>query len=466
MTDPRVSRLLDEATKLRLSRRSILQRGTAIGLSAAAVSPILAATGKAAPARAPFAIRQERSLNILQATYFVPEGQEFFTQLAADWGSQNNVNVTTDYVAWPDLQPRIAAAVEGGAGADVIEMWDTWPFLYQENMVPVQELAEAVGERYGGYYEWVPLTAAVDGQWYSVPHGASSAAYAFRISHFEEAGVSDPKNNFPKTFEELFAVGKNLKEMGKPLGQALGQSLGDPPNFTYSYMWAYGAMEREEDGTTVAINQPQFVEGLNTFVQAWGDAFDETGLSWDDGANNRAFLSDQISATINGSSIYLAAQDAAAGASELDYEVQVDPADIWHAPYPSGPAGQFNLLGSRSHAAMSYSPNAEAAVEFLDHFYQEAQFIPWLESQKGYLIPMAPGYAENEMYTGDPALAPYPGVSDYSRNRGYAGPADQKAAEAGARYIVVNAFAQAVQNGDAQAAVDQAAAQLQRVYGG
>ena len=466
MTDPRVSRLLDEATKLRLSRRSILQRGTAIGLSAAAVSPILAATGKAAPARAPFAIRQERSLNILQATYFVPEGQEFFTQLAAEWGSQNNVNVTTDYVAWPDLQPRIAAAVEGGAGADVIEMWDTWPFLYQENMVPVQELAEAVGERYGGYYEWVPLTAAVDGQWYSVPHGASSAAYAFRISHFEEAGVSDPKNNFPKTFEELFAVGKNLKEMGKPLGQALGQSLGDPPNFTYSYMWAYGAMEREEDGTTVAINQPQFVEGLNTFVQAWTDAFDETGLSWDDGANNRAFLSDQISATINGSSIYLAAQDAAAGASELDYEVQVDPADIWHAPYPSGPAGQFNLLGSRSHAAMSYSPNAEAAVEFLDHFYQEAQFIPWLESQKGYLIPMAPGYAENEMYTGDPALAPYPGVSDYSRNRGYAGPADQKAAEAGARYIVVNAFAQAVQNGDAQAAVDQAAAQLQRVYGG
>jgi multiple sugar transport system substrate-binding protein len=79
---------------------------------------------------------------------------------------------------------------------------------------------------------------------------------------------------------------------------------------------------------------------------------------------------------------------------------------------------------------------------------------------------MAPGYAENEMYTGDPALAPFPGVSDYSRNRGYAGPADQKAAEAGARYIVVNAFAQAVQNGDAQAAVDQAAAQLQRVYGG
>ena len=94
----------------------------------------------------------------------------------------------------------------------------------------------------------------------------------------------------------------------------------------------------------------------------------------------------------------------------------------------------------------------------LDHFYQEDVFIPWLEAQKGYLIPMAPGYAENEMYTGDPTLAPYPAVSSYARNKGYAGPADQKAAEASARYIVVNAFA--------QAAIEQAASQLERVYGG
>ena len=35
---------------------------------------------------------------------------------------------------------RIAAAVEGGSGADIIEMWDIWPYLYSENMVPVDDL--------------------------------------------------------------------------------------------------------------------------------------------------------------------------------------------------------------------------------------------------------------------------------------------------------------------------------------
>jgi multiple sugar transport system substrate-binding protein len=465
VSDPRVDSLVDEAMRLRLSRRSIMRRGAALGLSTAAVSGVLLSTGRASAAPRAAAFIQERQLNTLQATYFVPEGQEFFTQIAQDWGSQNGVTVTTDYIAWPDLQPRIAAAVEGGSGADMIEMWDTWPYLYSENMVPVEDLAQAVSEEYGGFYDWVVNTASVDGKWYSVPHGTSSIAYAYRISLFEEAGIEDPKNNFPKTYEELFAVGKTLKEMGKPLGQALGQSLGDPPAFAYPYMWSYGAMEVEEDGTTVAINKPEFVEALQAFTQHWTDAYDETGLSWDDAANNRAFLSDQISATINGSSVYLAAVDAKEGESTLDYEVQVEPDDIWHSAFPAGPAGQFCLLGCRSMAAMSYSPNTEAAVEFLEYFYTPEVFIPWLEAQGGYIIPMAPGYADLEIYTGNPSLAPYPAVSDYSRNKGYAGPANQKAAEANARYVIVNMFAQAIQSGDAAGAVQQAETQLQRIYG-
>jgi multiple sugar transport system substrate-binding protein len=466
VSDPRVDSLLDEALRLRLSRRSIMRRGAALGLSTAAVAGVLSATGRATAAPRAAAFIQERQLNILQGTYFVPAGQEFYTQAAQEWGSQNGVTVTTDFIAWPDLQPRIAAAVEGGSGADIMEMWDTWPYLYYENMVPVEEQAAAVSEEYGGFYDWVVNTASVDGQWYSIPYGTSSSAFAYRISYFEEAGVTDPQNNFPETYEELFAVGKTLKEMGKPFGQALGQSTGDPPSFAYPYMWSYGAMEVEEDGTTVAINKPEFVEALQAFIQHWADAYDETGLSWDDGANNRAFLSDQISGTLNGSSVYLAAVAAAEGESTLDYEVLVDPDDIWHAGFPSGPAGRFTVLGARSFGAMNYSANVEAAVELLEHFYTPEVFIPWLEAQGGYIIPMAPGYAEHEMYTGNPSLAPYPAVSEYSRNKGYAGPANQKAAESSARYVIVNTFAQAIQSGDAAGAVQQAEAQLQRIYGG
>ena len=153
------------------------------------------------------------------------------------------------------------------------------------------------------------------------------------------------------------------------------------------------------------------------------------------------------------------------GESTLDYEVQVEPDDIWHAGYPEGPAGRFNVLGSRSYAAMNYSPNADAAVEFLEYFFSPEIFLPWLEVQGGYIIPMAPGYAEDEMYTGNPVVGAVSGGVRLQPQPGYAGPANQKAAESAARYVVVNTFAQAIQSGDAAGAVAQAEAQLRRIYG-
>jgi ABC-type glycerol-3-phosphate transport system substrate-binding protein len=146
VSDPRVDSLVDEAMRLRLSRRSIMRRGAALGLSTAAVSGVLSATGRVSAAPRAAALLQDRQLNILQASYFVPAGEDFFNQAAQEWGSQNGVSVTADYIGWNDLQPRIAAAVEGGSGADIIEMWDIWPYLYQESMVPVDDLANQVSE--------------------------------------------------------------------------------------------------------------------------------------------------------------------------------------------------------------------------------------------------------------------------------------------------------------------------------
>ncbi len=468
MSDDRVNGLIEEAKRLRYSRRGVLKRATALGLSASALGTVLRSTGHAvaAPAKRAPAFIQARQLNILAGSYFVPTAEPFFEQQIQEWGGQNGVQLSVDFLNWPDIQPQIAAAVEGGAGPDIVELRPPWPYLYYENLVPMDDVVQAQSDELGGFYPWAVDTTAVEGKWYSVPVGTSSAAFAYRISYLEQAGVTDPKNNFPGTWEDLFTLGKTLKEAGKPIGQAFSRSPGDPPGFAYSYMWAHGAMEVEEDGTTVAFNTPEFVAGMERFLQAWKEAFDETGLSWDDSANNRAFLSDQISVTLNGSSIYLTAQQAAEGTAETDYQVVVDPADIWHAPHPEGPAGRFMSLGSWSYGVLSSSENQEAAKEFIAWWTSRDRLVPWLEAQEGYIIPATAAYAELSVYTADPALAPYIRVADFARNAGYAGPTNQKAAEVSARYVVSDTFAQAIQSGDAAGAIARGAETLQRIYGG
>jgi multiple sugar transport system substrate-binding protein len=463
--DDRVRSLLDEAKRLRYSRRQIMRTGATLGLSVAGIHSVLDARGLSAAPRVTRYLQGGGKLTILAGSYFVPEAQDFFVQQVTDWGSQNNTEVTCDFVNWPDIQAKVSAAVESGAGPDIVELREAWQYLYYEQMVDLNDIAMAAGDAAGGYYDWVKNTASVDGEYYSIPVGTSASAFAYRISYFEQAGIADAANNFPKTWEELFAVGKTLKGMGKPLGQALGHSTGDPPSFAYPYMWSYGAMEVEDDGKTIAFNKPEFVDGLNTFVQAWKDAYDETGLSWDDGVNNRGFLSDQLSGTFNGSSIYIAAQNAAKGASTTDYEVVVDPADITHGGFPEGPAGRFNALNSMSYGLMKYSGNQEAGKALLTYWTGKEPFTAWLEAQKGYIIPPVSSYASNPVYTSDPKLAPYLDVVNYGRNKGFAGPANQKAAQAGSQYIVVDTFAKAIQNGDAKGAIEEGARLLERVYG-
>ncbi|GIW03854.1 MAG: hypothetical protein KatS3mg059_0474 [Thermomicrobiales bacterium] len=460
MADKRIDQLLREATTLRYSRRQVLRRAAVLGLSIPAVTAALDQAAVAAPGprfgRAP-AHLQGTKLTILAATYFVPAAQDFFSQQAKQWGEQNGVEMTLDFVNWPDLQPKIGAAVQAKSGPDIVELWDTWPYLYYQALVDVHDMVTKLGEAQGGYFDWVVKTAAVDGHWYSVPTGTSTSAFAYRVSYFQEVGATE----FPKTWEELFEVGKKLKAMGKPLGQALGHSTGDPPSFAYPYMWCYGAMEVEEDGKTVAFNKPEFVEGMKLFIQAWKDAFDETGLSWDDSVNNSAFLSDQISATLNGSSIYLAAKKPESEGGKPDIA-----ADMNHAGYPSGPAGRFNNLGSRSFGIMSHSGNVEGAKAFLEWWASAEPFQAWLEAYQGYIIAPTQQFVQLPIYTEDPKLAPYAEVATYARNKGYAGPANQNAALAFSKYIIVDTFARAIQDGDAEGAIKWGADQLERIYGG
>jgi multiple sugar transport system substrate-binding protein len=463
MSDPRIDGLISEAKTLRYSRRQVMRRAAALGLSVSAVTAALQTTGYAAPnqtrrfSSAP-AFLQGTSLHILGASYFVVAGEERYREQMAEFGEQNGIDITLDLIAWPDLQARIAGAIQAQDGVDIVQLWDPWPYLYQENLVDVNDIAVPHGDAHGGFYDWVVKTASVEGSWHSVPYGTSSSAYAYRMSHFAEVGYE----TFPDTWDDLFAAGKALKEAGlPPLGQSLGHSLGDPPSFTYAYMWACGAMEVEEDGSTVAFNKPEFVEGMTTFIQGWEDGFDTTGTAWDDSTNNTAFIAGELSATLNGSSIYITAgKPEADGGNPEVYE------DMNHADYPQGPAGRFTNIGAQSWGIMSFSENVDGAKAFLDYWYSEDQLASWYNANGGYYIPAASGFAELPVYTEDPKLAPYLNLVNYGRNKGYAGPSDEAAALSYSRYVVIDTFARAVGDGDAQGAIEWGADQLEQIYGG
>lgn len=437
--------------KAKLSRRDFLKAGAA-GLGAAALAGMPGKAFGQAPA-----VKRGTSLSILQGSYFIAPGQDLYKKQAQEWGQANGVRVAADFLNWPDLQPKIAASIQAG-GYDIVELWPGWNYLYRNNLVDVHDMAEEFGKRGGGFEKYVLVSGKVSGRWLGMPHGYSNASMAYRISWFKEADCPNAEdgNKVDLTWEEYHAIAKKLKQSkGKPFGQALGHSTGDPPGFCYPYMWSYGAMEVEKDGKTIAFNKPQFVDAMQKFIQAWKDGYDETGTSWDDSNNNRAYLSEQISATFNGSSIYFAAKrDKPALA-----------ADTHHILIPKGPAGRFYWLETRTFAILKNSKNIPAAKEFLHWWFQDKQFGDWWRLQEGYMLQPVVKYYNDPVWLKDPKMLPFREQPKYGLNLGYAGPPNEKAALAWSKYIVVDTFAKAVQSGDAKKSIEWGADQLKRIYG-
>ena len=441
------------------TRRTLLKAagGAALGMLATGAAPGLLGSGRAASAQI-----KGTTLSILEATYFIPDAQDLFKKQAQEFGQANGVTVNTDFLNWPDLQPKISAAIQAG-GYDIVELWPGWNYLYADNLVDVTDLAESYAKREGGFEPFAATDARVGTRYLGIPHGQSNDALNYRTSWLKQAGanVPDPAEQartgkfLDMTWDEFFAIGKKLKAMGHPLGQALGHSQGDPPSFVYPYMWSNGAMEVEKDGKTVAFNKPQFVDAMKKFVQAYKDGFDETGPSWDDSSNNKAFLAGQISATLNGSSIYAAALK--------DYPDIAK--DMNHTLIPRGPTGRYALIGTRTLAILKNSKNVAGAKEFLSWWFQEKQFGDWLHIQKGYQLPPTKKWAQDPMWGDDPVMYAFSQEARYGRDQGWAGPPNAKSGLAFSKYLIVDTFAKAVQSGDAAGAIKAGADQLQAIYG-
>src|SRR5215813_3396626 len=278
-----------------MKRRAFI-KAVGAGVAATGIEGILTAH------RAP-AFAQGTQVHILRWNDFVPAADEILRKEYVPAVAKSlGIKLQVETINANDIPARATSSIQSGNGPDIIMLLNNYPHLYASAAVDVSALAEEVGKAGGGIYEASAVLNRVDGRWVSVPWSMVPALIAYRKSWFDEIGVKE----FPKTWQQYHEVGKKLKAAKHPIGQTLGNTFGDAPTFTYPLLWSYGGQEVDAKGKVV-LDSKETVESVRFMTQFWKDAHDEGGLAWDDSNNNRAFLSGDISATLNGASIYVAA---------------------------------------------------------------------------------------------------------------------------------------------------------------
>jgi multiple sugar transport system substrate-binding protein len=437
-----------------VDRRTFIKTtGVAAGM-AAGIEGILAAR------RAP-AFAQGTKLHIVRWNDFIPEADTWLKKEGMPEASKAlGAEVTLETIGFNDLQPRITAAVQSGAGADIFMLYYNWAHLYANSLVDVSDVANAVAKDQGGFYDVFNAAANVKGKWLGMPHSIVGNAIAYRKSWFKEVGF----NEFPKTWDELRKATAELKKKGRPYGQTLGHTFGDAPTWAYPLLWSFGGAETDKTGKKVAVNSKGAVDSVKYMTALWKEGCDEGGLAWDDSNNNRAFHANEICATLNGASIYIVAKRQ----QDKLKDEKGEPLwrDIDHALYPlKGAVGQYPLYFSNAHGVMKYSKNQKLAKDLLRWMHKKENFEKWFQICEGYSVAATKDWEKNAMWGKiDKPLQMFRTAARDTRIFGYAGPSTANSTEVYSKYIIVDMYAKAVQGMKAEDAVKWAEGELKKIY--
>jgi multiple sugar transport system substrate-binding protein len=412
------------------SRRDFLKAtagvaaGTALGGTTLWTPDAAAQTYKVTPEKG-------ATLRVLRWKRFVQGDEDAWAANTKKFTEATGIPVRVDAEGWEDVRPKAAVAANVGSGPDIIISTMEDAHQYPEKLVDVTELANYLGNKYGGWYDAAKAYGMEGKKWVAIMMGAAGATLVGRQSHVRAAGF----DTFPRDFPGFLKLCQALKAKGTPPGFALGNATGDS-NWTFWLVWGHGG-KMVDAKNNVVINSPETIAALEYAKQLY-ETFIPGTLSWLDPNNNKAFLDNQISLTNNGISIYYAAK------TSQDPKLQEMAKDIEHYPFPVGLDGksrELNLVFPMM--IFKYTKYPNAAKEYLRFMMEKEQYVPWQEASIGYVCQPLAAYESSKFWTADPKNTPYRDCMKNMTPNGYAGSLGYASAAAQADFIIPNMVAEA-----------------------
>ena len=433
------------------TRREFLMSGATVAAAAAL------GAGRSAFAAAPtleYKPEEGAALRILRWRRFVQGDEDLWNANTKKFTEKTGIQVRIDSEGWEDVRPKAAVAARVGSGPDIILGWFDDPQQYPDKLVDLSDLADYLGQKYGGWYDVCRKYGTDNGKWIAIPLGVVGNAIAYRESHIKAAGFE----SIPKDTAGFLKLCQAMKAKGTPPGFALGHAVGDGNNWAHWMLWQHGGMLVDKNNNVV-VNSPETWAALE-YAKELYQTFVPGTLSWQDPSNNKAFLDGQISLTANGISVYYAAKNS------KDPKMQDMVKDIQHSHFPVGPVGRpTELMQITQLMLFKYSKYPNAAKAYIQFMMEEEQYNPWMEAAIGYVSQSLKAYEKNPIWTVDPKHTVYRDAAALMLDNGHAGSLGPASAAVMADYVVLDMVAAAASGAKSpKEAAEQAAERTKRYY--
>ena len=313
--------------------------------------------------------------------------------------SHAGIKIEAEALAWGDLEGKIIASLAAGAPPELSHGQPiTCSALQQQGLLlPLDDVVEAIGE--DNIWDQIKKVCRAGGSYYGLVHAAGTSLLVYRKDLANKLGLKGPK-----TWDDLLANAKALTmdTDGDGKTDIYGVTIPGDNLFINIMM---GELIKANGGVLFdQTNRPQFtskqmIETLNFFK----DLTNYLPPGWEGHGYRETF------ANMYGGKTAMMFQGYGRGASLIEQyapkEMQsTDTFDVWVKPHgPSGdkPAAQVD---QEPWMLFKASKNPEEAKEFLKFFYQDENYLEYIQSVPIHFFPITKSLRKSQDYLATPMI--------------------------------------------------------------
>ncbi|HWN51285.1 MAG TPA: extracellular solute-binding protein, partial [Xanthobacteraceae bacterium] len=202
------------------TRRTLLQGGTALAAAGALTGPALFDFAKAWAEASPWKAEPGAKLTVMRWKRFVPAEDDAFNAMVAAFKAATGTEMNVFSESFEDVQPKASVAANTGSGLDLAWGLHTLPQLFPTKVLKMNDVADYLGKKYGGWTDAAAKTCKLGDDWLGVPVATIGGYMTYRKSATDKAGFSE----FPKDCPGFLEMCKALKKNNTPAGFALGHA--------------------------------------------------------------------------------------------------------------------------------------------------------------------------------------------------------------------------------------------------
>ena len=392
--------------KLRTTRRHLLKTAawTGAATAAALTSP-------------PF-IRHSRAagkLSIFIWDHWTGEPSNAVQRkMIEEWGAQNKVEVTVDFITSQGDKIQLTAMAEARAktGHDIAMLPQWYTYIARQSLEPLDDIVEENKKLYGPLLPIAEYLTKFDGHYLSVqgPTGGQSFPSVSRIDLFKELCGLDVVKLFPTSAKQrdkkaieayswakFLDYAEKLHKAGFPAGQPIGQTS-DSPVWLGPLFASFGAYLVNAKGD-ITVNTPEVREAME-YMKRLIQFFPKDVYAWDDAGNNKHMLSGQGGWIQNPPSAWAigVGRPALGDLPAVKGSAPEFASKVWHHDSPRGPKGRFRGGLIFAWGLWNFSQNKSAAKDLMRYMTKKPQVARLSPVGRGYDLPMHAGLFDNPVW--------------------------------------------------------------------